>query len=72
MLLRFEGRVLAVDAAIADAWGRLTALREAAGRPITMAGGKGRRESVDGWMTVRPRPKPVRRMDDVSKSAHTV
>lgn len=32
--LRFEGRVLPVDAAIADAWGRLTALREASGRPL--------------------------------------
>ena len=32
--LRFEGRVLPVDAAIADAWGRLTSLREASGRPL--------------------------------------
>jgi hypothetical protein len=32
--LRFEGRVLPVDTGIADAWGRLVAEREAAGRPI--------------------------------------
>lgn len=32
--LRFEGRVLSVDAAVADAWGQLVAHREAAGRPI--------------------------------------
>lgn len=35
--LRFEGRVLPIDAAIADAWGRLTASREAVGRPIAVA-----------------------------------
>ena len=35
--LRFEGRVLPIDAAIADAWGRLTASREARGRPIAVA-----------------------------------
>lgn len=32
--LRFEGRVLPVDPAIADRWGELVARREAAGRPI--------------------------------------
>jgi predicted nucleic acid-binding protein len=32
--LRFEGRILSVDAAVADAWGRLVARRETAGRPI--------------------------------------
>jgi toxin FitB len=32
--LRFEGRVLAVDASIADACGKLLAQREALGRPI--------------------------------------
>ncbi len=32
--LRFEGRVLSIDAAVADAWGRITALRAKAGRPI--------------------------------------
>jgi len=32
--LRFEGRVLSIDAAIADAWGRIVARSEAAGRPI--------------------------------------
>lgn len=31
---RFEGRVLPVDAAIADGWGRITAATKAAGRPI--------------------------------------
>jgi predicted nucleic acid-binding protein len=35
--LRFEGRVLPIDATIADAWGRLTALRETSGRPIGAA-----------------------------------
>lgn len=34
---RFDGRVLPVDAAVADAWGRLVAHREALGRPIGMA-----------------------------------
>lgn len=32
--LRFEGRVLAVDEAVADGWGNVVARREAAGRPI--------------------------------------
>ncbi len=32
--LRFEGRVLPIDPAIADRWGELVARREAAGRPI--------------------------------------
>lgn len=32
--LRFEGRVLAIDAGIADRWGRVVASGEAAGRPI--------------------------------------
>jgi predicted nucleic acid-binding protein len=32
--LRFEGRVLAVDRAVADAWGHVVARSEAAGRPI--------------------------------------
>lgn len=32
--LRFEGRILPVDGAVADAWGRLMARRQAAGRPI--------------------------------------
>ncbi|GEP55183.1 type II toxin-antitoxin system VapC family toxin [Reyranella soli] len=35
--LRFEGRVLSIDAEVADAWGRLTALREISGRPIGAA-----------------------------------
>lgn len=35
--LRFEGRVLPIDVAIADAWGRLSASREAAGRPMAAA-----------------------------------
>ena len=35
--LRFEGRVLPVDSAIAEAWGRLTASREASGRSIAVA-----------------------------------
>jgi hypothetical protein len=32
--LRFEGRVLPIDSAIAEAWGPIVARREAAGRPI--------------------------------------
>ena len=32
--LRFEGRVLPIDSAIADAWGKIVARREARGRPI--------------------------------------
>lgn len=32
--LRFEGRVLTVDAAAADTWGRLLARVQAAGRPV--------------------------------------
>ena len=36
--LRFEGRVLPIDAAIANTWGRLTASRrKARGRPIVVA-----------------------------------
>lgn len=31
---RFEGRVLSIDAAVADAWGVIVAQRERAGRPI--------------------------------------
>ena len=31
---RFGGRILPIDAAIADAWGRIVARREALGRPI--------------------------------------
>ena len=32
--LRFEGRVLSVNDAVADAWGKVVADREAVGRPI--------------------------------------
>lgn len=32
--LRFEGRVISVDKAIADAWGQVVAYSETAGRPI--------------------------------------
>lgn len=31
---RFEGRILAIDAAVAEAWGRIVAQGEALGRPI--------------------------------------
>ena len=34
LALRFEERVIGVDGAIADEWGRVIALREARGRPI--------------------------------------
>ena len=33
---RFEGRILGIDCDIADAWGRVVARREAAGRPINI------------------------------------
>jgi toxin FitB len=33
--LRFEGRVLLVDAAVADGWGHVLAQSEAVGRPIS-------------------------------------
>jgi predicted nucleic acid-binding protein len=33
---RFEGRVLPVDQAIADVWGKVVARSEAAGRPISV------------------------------------
>ena len=32
--LRFEGRILAIDASIAEAWGRIVSRSEALGRPI--------------------------------------
>jgi len=32
--LRFEGRVLPVDAIVADAWGQIVSRNQAAGRPI--------------------------------------
>jgi predicted nucleic acid-binding protein len=35
--LRFEGRVLPIDRATADAWGRFVARSEKAGRPIGVA-----------------------------------
>lgn len=35
--LRFEGRILSIDGAIADGWGRIVALSEASGRPIGVA-----------------------------------
>lgn len=33
--LRFDGRVLSIDAAVANAWGTIVAQRERAGRPIS-------------------------------------
>jgi predicted nucleic acid-binding protein len=33
--LRFEGRILAIDDAVADSWGRTVSRNEAAGRPIS-------------------------------------
>jgi toxin FitB len=38
---RFAGRLLGIDAATADAWGRLVARRERAGRPMA---------AMDGWI----------------------
>ena len=34
LLIRFDARILPVDAAVADAWGRIVAHRETLGRPI--------------------------------------
>jgi predicted nucleic acid-binding protein len=34
--LRFEDRVLPIDREVADAWGRIVASRESAGRPIAI------------------------------------
>jgi toxin FitB len=36
--LRFEGRVLPIEDAIADAWGRIAARSEAMGRPTSVMG----------------------------------
>ena len=35
LALRFEGRIIGVDGAIADEWGRMIARREARGRPMS-------------------------------------
>ncbi len=37
--VRFEGRVLPIDSATADAWGKLMVRRRAAGRPMSVADG---------------------------------
>ena len=37
--LRFEGRIVLIDGAIADEWGRLVARQEARGRPIAAMDG---------------------------------
>ena len=34
---RFDGRIVPIDPPVADAWGRIMAQREAAGRPIGVA-----------------------------------
>lgn len=34
--LRFEGRLLGIDETVADAWGRLVAARDGAGRPMSV------------------------------------
>jgi toxin FitB len=39
LALRFEGRIVLIDGAIADAWGRLVARQEAGGRPIAAMDG---------------------------------
>ncbi len=35
LLVRFEHRIVPIDAAVADAWGRIVAHRETLGRPIS-------------------------------------
>jgi predicted nucleic acid-binding protein len=37
LLLRFEGRVLPIDIAVADTWGNVVARSQAMGRPISVA-----------------------------------
>ena len=37
--LRFSGRILTIDLAIADRWGRLSAAAKAAGRPVPVIDG---------------------------------
>jgi toxin FitB len=37
--LRFEGRLLGIDAAVADAWGAIVARRDRSGRPIGVMDG---------------------------------
>lgn len=39
LALRFEGRIILIDGAIADEWGRLVARQEARGRPIAAMDG---------------------------------
>lgn len=39
LALRFEGRIVLIDGAIADEWGRLVARQEARGRPIAAMDG---------------------------------
>lgn len=39
LALRFEGRILLIDGAVADEWGRLVARQEARGRPIAAMDG---------------------------------
>ena len=36
LLLRFDDRILPIDDAVADAWGRIVAHRETLGRPISV------------------------------------
>lgn len=65
--LRFEGRVVPIDAAIADAWGRLVAHRETLGRPIGMADGFiAATAQVHGFTLV------TRNVSDFEKSLPTV
>jgi len=39
LALRFEGRIVLIDGAVADEWGRLVARQEARGKPITAMDG---------------------------------
>jgi hypothetical protein len=39
LALRFEGRIVLIDGAVADEWGRLVARQEARGRPIAAMDG---------------------------------
>lgn len=65
--LRFESRILPVDPAIADAWGRLIAQAEARGRPLA---------AMDGFIaataTVRELTLVTRNTDDFESTVKSV
>ena len=65
--LRFEGRVLPIDATVADLWGGIRAKRELAGRPIAV---------IDGFVAATAEAHALtlvtRNADDFRSSVKTV